>query len=230
MGDGKKSRLVRRRGSKFQDSEAAARLGSRAITLESRFVAPSEQYQQRLQFWRGEHAGAERGFRRLGNARLVTALAAVVLAAISFGAGWISGWWLLAPLAIFIALAITHDRVDRRRASAARAIMYFEHAAARLTNRWIGSGNQGERFRNPKHIYADDLDVFGRGSLFELLSTARTAAGESTLAKWLLAPGDREEVIARQEAVAELRARVDLREDLALIGEQVRAAADDRAL
>ena len=189
-------------------------------------MSPSEHYQQRLKFWLGEHKRSERAFRQLGNARLLTAVAAVVIAAMSFGWGAISAYWLAAPVAIFIVLAIVHDRVDRRRAAAARAIAYFEHALGRLTNHWIGKGNQGERFRNPKHVYADDLDVFGRGSLFELLSTSRTGAGESALANWLLAPGARDQVKARQQSVEELRARVDLREELALIGDDIRAAVD----
>jgi len=189
-------------------------------------VPPSRQYQQRLDFWRSEHAVSERRFRRLGNARLITAIAAVAIAGASFGAGAISAWWLIAPVAVFIGLAIVHDRVDRRRAAASRGIAYFEHALGRLTNQWIGKGNQGERFRDPRHVYADDLDLFGRGSLFELLSTARTAAGESALAGWLLAPGDPERVIARQQSVEELRGRVDLREELALMGDDIRAAVD----
>jgi len=189
-------------------------------------VSPSEHYNQRLEFWRGEHEKSERGFRRLGNARILTAIAAVVIAAMGFGWGTITAWWLIAPVAIFIALAIVHDRVDKRRASAARAIAYFEHAIGRMSNQWIGKGNQGERFRNPKHVYADDLDLFGRGSLFELLSTARTGAGESALASWLLGPGQLDAVKARQQAVEELRSRVDLREELALMGDDIRAAVD----
>ena len=119
-----------------------------------------------------------------------------------------------------------HDRVEQERSRAGRGIAYYEHGLGRLSNHWIGAGNQGERFRDPKHVYADDLDLFGRGSLFEMLSTARTGAGESALAAWLLAPGDRERVIARQQAVDELRERVDLREELALMGEDIRAAVD----
>ena len=106
----------------------------------------------------------------------------------------------------------------------------IERALARVENRWAGGGNQGERFRSATHLYADDLDVFGRGSLFELLSTSRTAAGERFLAGWLLAPGDRDDVTARQGAVEELRPRIDLREDIAVMGEEIRAAADDRVL
>ena len=42
-------------------------------------------------------------------------------------------------------------------------------------NRWMGGGETGERFRNPAHVYEEDLDLFGKGSLFELISTAQNA-------------------------------------------------------
>jgi len=142
----------------------------------------------------------------------------------------ISPWWLIAPLVVFVALAIALNRLDGERDSATRGVAYYERAIGRIEDRWIGTGSQGERFRDAKHVYADDLDLFGRGSLFELLSTARTGAGERMLAEWLLAPGGREEVPARQEAVAELRPLIDLREEIALMGEDIRAAVDARAL
>ena len=57
-----------------------------------------------------------------------------------------------------------------------------------IDNRWMGTGESGESFQNASHPYSRDLDLFGAGSLFELLCTARTQAGQETLAKWLLAP------------------------------------------
>ena len=142
----------------------------------------------------------------------------------------ISPWWLIAPIVIFVVLAIVLHRLDGERDAATRGAAYYDRAIGRIEDRWMGKGSQGERFRDSKHVYADDLDLFGRGSLFELLSTARTGAGERTLAEWLLAPGQREEVAARQEAVAELRPRIDLREEIALMGEDIRAAVDARVL
>jgi hypothetical protein len=189
-------------------------------------VTASEHYQARMAEFRTEHARAERRFRAMGNVRVLVLLIAVAIGGIGFGPGWISPWWLLAPIAASVALAVVHDRVEQARSRAARGIAYYERALSRLSNQWIGTGNQGDRFRDPKHVYADDLDLFGRGSLFELLSTVRTGAGESALAAWLLAPGEREQVIARQQAVDELRDRVDLREELALMGEDIRAAVD----
>ncbi len=86
------------------------------------------------------------------------------------------------------------------------------------------------RFLDPAHPYAEDLDLFGKGSLFELLCTARTPVGEELLADWLRAPAPPPVVRARQEAVAELRSRLDLREDLAVLGEEVRSAGPSEAL
>jgi hypothetical protein len=193
-------------------------------------VSSIEDYRARLSGWSERLARAQHLYSQFGNARLATGIAALVVAGFSIGVSMISPWWLIAPLGIFVALAIALDRLDREREAATRGVAYYERAMGRIEDRWIGKGSQGERFRDSKHVYADDLDLFGRGSLFELLSTARTGAGERTLAEWLLAPGDPVEVAARQEAVAELRPRIDLREEIALMGEDVRAAVDARVL
>jgi hypothetical protein len=192
--------------------------------------SPIGEYRARAAKWQAELSETERSSHRLGNARLATGLAAVAIAGLSIGAGWFSPWWLMAPLLVFIALAVVHDRVDRRRAASSRGSAYYASALGRLAHKWIGAGPRGEEFRDPKHPYADDLDLFGLGSLFELLSTCRTATGERTLAQWLLAPGDPGVVRARQAAVAELKDRLDLREAMALLGEDIRAAIDDRAM
>ncbi|MGC4082639.1 MAG: hypothetical protein QM736_11140 [Vicinamibacterales bacterium] len=77
-------------------------------------------------------------------------------------------------------------------------------------------GPDGSRFIGGHH-YARDLDLFGRGSLFQLIDTARTEAGEETLADWLREPAPVADVLARQQAVAELRDRIDFREMLAVL-------------
>jgi fatty acid desaturase len=102
----------------------------------------------RLEYWRATQATSDRRFRQIGNARLATGIIAVVVAAMAIGVGWISPWWLLVPVVVFIALAIVHDRVDKERASAARGAAYSDRALSRVENRWIGNGRQGEEFRD----------------------------------------------------------------------------------
>ena len=196
-------------------------------------MSPLAEYQARIDDRRRASARLEKQFRRIGNARLAAGIAAVSVAFFVFGEVWISAWWLVLPLAVFLALVIVHARVVERLGRANRAIQFYERGLARLEERWIGSAGNlsdaGERFRNPSHIYSEDLDLFGRGSLFELLSSARTRSGEDCLAKWLLAPASKGEVAARHEAVREIRGMLDLREDLAVIGGTVRSGLDPDA-
>ena len=84
----------------------------------------------------------------------------------------------------------------------------------------MGAGEAGQRFLCDSHPYSRDLDIFGVGSLFELLCIARTRAGQETLAKWLQAPASPDQVRARQAAVVDLRSRLDLREGLAVLAEE----------
>ncbi len=137
---------------------------------------------------------------------------------------------LLIPLAIFIVLIVVHDRVLRRLGRYERVTDFYARGLARLEDQWAGTGETGDRFFDPAHPYARDLDLFGKGSLFELLSTARTRAGEETLARWLLAAAGPDEVRARQAAVLDMKDRVQLRERLFTAGEHVRAGVHPEAL
>jgi hypothetical protein len=162
----------------------------------------------------------------LANARLAAFLAGVLVAALAFWAGRIAAFWLIVPTVAFVALVIWHRQVKEARRRAERAAAFYERGLARLDNRWMGKGQSGVRYLDEQHPNSADLDLFGTGSLFELLCTARTRKGEDTLAAWLLAPAPLEEIRERQEAVAELRGRLDLREEFALLGADVPAGID----
>src|SRR5262247_2279172 len=140
-------------------------------------------------------------------------------------------WPLIAaPVVVLIALMVFHQRVHAAVARLGRAVRFYERGVARLEDNWSGVGETGERFADKSHPYSEDLDLFGKGSLFELLSTARTNAGEERLASWLLAAAPIPEIRARQQSVQELRPRLDLREDVALLGDEVNAGAHPEEL
>ena len=167
---------------------------------------------------------------KFSNGRLVCVLAVPLMAWMSWGRDLFNPWWLAVPLLAFVALIIYHEFVERRIQAAKRATRFYDHGLARLDDRWIGIGERGENFADPNHLYAADLDVFGEGSLFQLLCTARTRAGESALAGWLCRPAAPKEILSRQQVVEELRHKLDLREDLALLGADVRSGVHSEAL
>ncbi len=139
-------------------------------------------------------------------------------------------WWIALPIAIFIALMAIHQRIHQARDLLERSVKFYERGFERIEDRWAGSGEAGERFADKSHLYSEDLDLFGKGSIFELLCTARTSAGEERLASWLLAPASISEVVERQQAVDDLRSRLDLREDIAVIGVDVRSGVHTKEL
>ena len=184
--------------------------------------APSEDYKERQRNREQQVAHFERLHLRFGNLRLLVVAAALVAAWFSLHGGVFSPWWLLAFPAIFLVLAVFHAKVLRSRACAERAVDFYRKGLARIEDRWMGTGQTGDRIDTAASLHATDLDLFGDSSLFQLLSLARTRMGEDTLADWLLHPSSIKQLLQRQAAVAELRSRLDLRESIAVLGQDTR--------
>jgi ABC-type multidrug transport system fused ATPase/permease subunit len=137
---------------------------------------------------------------------------------------------LVLAAVVFVVLVVVHERLDRRRRRSRGRVAFHEDALARMQDAWTGRGDPGTRFLDASHPNAIDLDLFGRGSLFERLSVARTHAGQDELARWLKEPSAIVDLLERQRAVKEIGARLDLREDLAVLGAEARRAVDSTAL
>jgi len=187
---------------------------------------PRAAYEGRL---KSRSAVAETRRRVEGRISLVRLALFLVAAGLAWPALFtdILAWgWILVPVVAFVAVVLWHARVIRLRELDERAAAFYERGLERLDDRWAGQGNHGQSFLRPSHAYAADLDIFGCGSLFELICAARTRPGEAMLAHWLTSPATPATVRLRQAAVDELRPLLDLRERLALVGDDVRAELD----
>lgn len=176
-----------------------------------------EEYVERRDRFAARVARLERTEGQVATARGVTFLIGLAVAVCWLAIGRPSPMWLLAPVAAFVGAVAYHGRVLRRLEFARRGVAFYERALERLAGRWERVGPDGSRYRDSTHPYADDLDLFGPGSLFQLLWRGATRLGEDRLAAWLLTAGDRQTILARQAAVEELRGRYDLRERVALL-------------
>ena len=178
---------------------------------------PEKEYARRLNKRKRQLANLGILHWRLWACLAAGAITAMVLTSAALSQHLISMFWILVPsVAVLSALrslgknARLHRRVER-------IINFYELGVARLSHQWQGRGIGGIEFRPATHSYASDLDLFGTGSLFELLCTARTSVGRTTLANWLLEPAEYEEIAERQKAVAELRDALELREGWASV-------------
>ena len=130
----------------------------------------------------------------------------------------ISLWWPSASVPVAAVSARFYRKRRQAALAMARVKRLCEHAIERVHGKWIGDGVSGDEFDHPDHPFARDLDIFGRGSLFELLCTVRSGVGKRGLAGYLTNLPRPDETLARQRAVAELRHQTALREKIALLG------------
>ncbi|MGZ5432536.1 MAG: MutS-related protein [Thermoanaerobaculia bacterium] len=169
-----------------------------------------ELYVERLDQRRKSIATLRDRERKISMFRLVAIAATIAIAFWDLRAAVIT-------LAAFIVLVVLHERAIRSRTRAENGAKFYERGLARIDDTWPGLGDPGTDFADDHHPYAGDFDLFGRGSLFELISVAVTPAGRRRVAAWLKEPSrDADEIRARQAAVLELRENVDLREDIAI--------------
>jgi hypothetical protein len=187
--------------------------------------SPLDEYAARKRQREATAAERERAHVNLGNAKVALFLAAVVYgayvigndpSAVTFGIGAV----------VFIALSVWHESVIRALDRARAAVAYYERGIARIGDTWMRDEPSGDRFRDRDHPYADDLDVFGRASLFQLISSCRTPMGEQRLADWLLRASSVGDIRERQARVAALRTHVDLRERIAVVNAGRRRSID----
>ena len=128
-------------------------------------------------------------------------------------------WWpVAATLACFVPVLYSFLRNRRAYHVLARLLTFYDRALGRLDGSATQSGQTGEAFRTPNHLYDRDLAILGPDSLFGLLATTRTGVGQRGLARDLLEPHTREATLDRQTAIQELAPRLDLRESIHLLG------------
>lgn len=137
---------------------------------------------------------------------------------LAFGSAHLLPQWsiLLPVIATVVAFEQARQR-DHLASDAGRLLDLYDRRLPRLTHEWIGKGDPGIDLQMADHLSARDLDLFGEGSLFELLCDVQTPAGRDVLAQWLQSPAPMEEVILRQGAIRSLSGRIDLRERVALL-------------
>ncbi len=190
---------------------------------DARSGSPAEEYGARLARWAAEDARLGGRADRLAGVRLGTFLVGGALAL------WIMverpTWWpaLVVPVAVFAVAVVLHHRaaVEARRARALHG--HYARGVDRLEERWPGTGPDGAALLADEDRFGHDLDLFGTGSLFQRLATCATSLGHDRLADQLTRPATRDEILARQAAVAELAPDLALREELAVLA----ASPDD---
>ncbi len=80
--------------------------------------------------------------------------------------------------------------------------------------------DDGSVYAPHEHLYSNDLDIFGKASLFQYLNRTTSAMGGAAVANWLLYPAKEETILERQTAAKELHSKTEWRQSLQAFGKE----------
>ena len=112
--------------------------------------------------------------------------------------------YALVPALLFIILVVIYRRLLNKVAYLENLVNINQASLQRLSWQWHGFIEKGEQYARPEHPYSLDLNIFGRGSLFQYINTTVTLGGEEALADLLKGQTDPASIGERQESIKEL--------------------------
>lgn len=148
---------------------------------------------------------------------------------LSIALAFVSIWWIwknesfiLLPITVlfigsFLFILAKHLANNAAIENLQRLIQISETELQVLEHHFIHLPD-GSQYQPENHEYANDLDIFGRASLFQYINRCTSEQGKKLFAGWLLVPAPSEISIERQEAVKELSQQLEWRQQLQSFG------------
>lgn len=179
-------------------------------TPESKYQRRVAAYGKKLEQYAGKSS-------KVGNCKLLVFFTGTILAVILY----IMHQYIFmsAELVLFIAgfiyLSIIQNRFIKNKNYSQAMLQINTMCLKRAKGLWTSFSDTGEEFENHDHSYTYDLDLFGKGSLFQMINMTTTYSGRQSLAGMFLKPLDKtEDIVRRQEAVRELSRKLTFRHRL----------------
>ncbi len=165
----------------------------------------AEIYENRKQKYSHKLGEARRKLANLTQLRLLIFLLAAFLAGYSiYSNRGEYALYALAPILIFIFLVIIYRRLVKNMAYLENMVSINHTSLQRLSWQWPGFSEKGDQYVQSEHPYSTDLNIFGRGSLFQHINSTFTFGGKEALADLLKGQKDPASIGERQESVKEL--------------------------
>lgn len=189
-----------------------------------------KRYEERKKGFEALHKKQSGAANRISNARLAAFLCglAALIAALTTGYFIVFGAVALAFAALFVYLVILHDRIINGQRLVFDLIKINGDCLDRLKGGWTAFPDDGGEFAAGEHRYTGDLDIFGKSSLFQWASCAKTFLGRKYLAGLFSgSPAAAAEIAERQEAARDLAGRVAWRQRLMAEGTALAKSGED---
>lgn len=181
---------------------------------------PHQTYEERIRQQTAVLRQLLRRRRQLGWLRLFVFLLAALAAWQTFRAAGHWGWLPVAAGIALLLFLVSKDTDNNGQIAHTRRLVRLNQEELELLAHRFQQRFDGAAFLPADHPYANDLDLFGKASLFQWLNRCQSEQGRRRLAAGLLQALPAEAIRLRQEAVRELAPLTNWRQQL-----QARTAA-----
>ena len=183
-------------------------------------MEPDQYYQQRL-----EELQQQLNVLLTKKSRLAwLRFAAIAGIAIAVYFLWSYGWLYVSISSIILLTAFTRllfaDLKNKSLIRHTQYLMTVNHDELKALRHEYFHFEDGADLQPKEHLYANDLDIFGRASLFQYINRTGTEMGAAVLADWLLHPATPETILQRQSATKELSKKNNWRQSLLAYGRE----------
>lgn len=126
-----------------------------------------------------------------------------------------AGFAILFALFLF---AVLKDLKKKDEVENASLLIEINKQEIEILNHHFSTLQDGHQMNPESHAYANDLDIFGKASVYQYINRTVSEQGNRTFADWLLNPAEPEVILQRQEAAKELTNQIEWRQQLRAYG------------
>ena len=174
-------------------------------------------YEKRIEEYSSALKRLKRDYNIISALRLVVSLSILFFIYYAYSIGSISFGIILFLLnsILFLYLAKVHEGIVNKISKREALIDVNKKEILRLEGKWREFNDLGEEYLDNKHPFINDLDIFGKNSLFQWINETGTVYGREKLSHLLKLEElpNKEEILLRQEALKELSKKVDFRHE-----------------
>ncbi|WP_342590153.1 MutS-related protein [Clostridium muellerianum] len=133
-------------------------------------------------------------------------------------------------LILFVFIVTLHRKVKKNKNYAVVISKINDNSAKRFNGKWKEFSDSGKEFIDDNHNYSSDLDIFGKGSLFQWINTSNTYFGREKLKASLSSCSKNiGKIRKRQEAIRELSKKLKWRQKFEAEGKVIHEKIKDPA-
>ena len=143
----------------------------------------------------------------LGNYKLITVLVGIAAALLLYNLDFyiVLTAQVVAFIVLFTFLNGVQNKIILKRNYCKAMLQINQQCYLRANSEWKRFLDNGEEYVNSEHSFSNDLDLFGPGSLFQMINMTATYSGRQHFSDMLVTPLRTEhEIYRRQDAIKEL--------------------------